>query len=204
MRSVSRDPGADQTRAPGRPRGARRQLIMERAAELFYERGFHATGIDEIGEAAGVSGPAIYRHFKSKDDLLLAILEQHIDYVAAVTEAARVEDGDAAAQLERHVRAQVQLAVEAPHMGALIAQELTNLPAADRPRIVRKIRLNRAEWLHVLAEARPDLPETALRIRMHGIVGLIRDMATARSIAEVGPDELAEITIRMVLAAIYA
>ncbi|MGC7367980.1 helix-turn-helix domain-containing protein, partial [Mycobacteroides abscessus subsp. abscessus] len=52
----------------------------EAAADLFARQGFHAVGIDDIGAAAGVSGPAVYRHFQNKD----AILRELCD--AAMTE----------------------------------------------------------------------------------------------------------------------
>src|SRR3569833_1006145 len=45
----------------------RREQILSAAAELFAHHGFHGVGIDDIGAAVGISGPALYRHFRSKD-----------------------------------------------------------------------------------------------------------------------------------------
>ena len=45
-----------------------------RSGELFHERGYHATGMDDIGAEAGISGPAIYRHFKGKEEILEVLL----------------------------------------------------------------------------------------------------------------------------------
>lgn len=190
---------------PGsRRRGLRRQMIMDQAAILFFERGFHATGIDDIGEAAGVSGPAIYRHFRSKDELLVAIIEATIDRTISKTEAARLDRGDAKAQLKRHVQTQARLSMEAPHLGALMAKELATLPPVDRSRIVRKVRLNREEWVHLMSEARPDLTDGEVRVRLDGVIGLVRDLSTGRAAATMGIEERIELTARMVLAAIYA
>jgi len=50
----------------------KRQHLIETAIVLFYQNGFHATGIDSIIEAAGVARMTLYNHFKSKDDLILA------------------------------------------------------------------------------------------------------------------------------------
>ena len=62
------------------PRGRlRRQQILDAAAELVAAKGFHAVGVAEIGAAAGVTGPAIYRHFANKQELLVALLEQVVD-----------------------------------------------------------------------------------------------------------------------------
>ncbi|EPR36319.1 transcriptional regulator, TetR family [Desulfovibrio sp. X2] len=53
---------------------ARRESIVEAAAELFAERGYEATPVAEIARRAGVSEGAIFRHFPSKEQLLLRIL----------------------------------------------------------------------------------------------------------------------------------
>ena len=55
-------------------RVTRQRKILDVAAQLFHEKGFHGVGIDEIGRQAGVSGPAVYRHFKGKDEILLSEL----------------------------------------------------------------------------------------------------------------------------------
>jgi AcrR family transcriptional regulator len=52
-----------------------RERVLATAAQLFYERGFHAVGVDLIIERAGVAKTTLYRHFSSKDDLIVAYLE---------------------------------------------------------------------------------------------------------------------------------
>ena len=54
----------------------RREQLLEAAAALFAERGYHAVGIDDIGAAAGISGPGVYRHFPSKQALLAALCDR--------------------------------------------------------------------------------------------------------------------------------
>jgi AcrR family transcriptional regulator len=58
-------------RAQGKARTRQR---LDAAARLFADRGFHAVSIGELGTAVGVSGPALYRHFPSKDAMLEEIL----------------------------------------------------------------------------------------------------------------------------------
>ena len=72
------------------PRGERRDQLLVIASEVFVDRGFHAAGMDEIAERAGVSKPVLYQHFSSKLDLYLAVLQQHVDIlVAGVRQALR-------------------------------------------------------------------------------------------------------------------
>jgi AcrR family transcriptional regulator len=54
---------------------ARRDHLVETALRLFYENGFHATGIDTILARSGVAKMTLYKYFKGKDDLILAALE---------------------------------------------------------------------------------------------------------------------------------
>jgi AcrR family transcriptional regulator len=55
---------------------APRERILDTAYELFSHRGVHDVGIDELIERAGVAKATLYRHFPSKDELVLAFLEQ--------------------------------------------------------------------------------------------------------------------------------
>jgi AcrR family transcriptional regulator len=51
-----------------------RDALLQQAARLFAERGFRGTSVEDIGAACGVSGPAVYKHFSSKDALLARLL----------------------------------------------------------------------------------------------------------------------------------
>ncbi|GED14984.1 TetR/AcrR family transcriptional regulator [Aneurinibacillus migulanus] len=62
-----------------------RQMLLESAAETFAQLGFHGASVDKIAEFAGFSKGAVYAHFKSKEELFLALLKQqiqsHIDLI---------------------------------------------------------------------------------------------------------------------------
>src|SRR5262249_14539891 len=55
-------------------RRARREEILEIAVGLFAARGYHGISMDDIGAAAGVTGPALYHHFAGKEAMLVAAL----------------------------------------------------------------------------------------------------------------------------------
>ena len=56
-----------------------RTRIVDAADALYYARGFHAVGMDQVRDAAGVSLRRLYQLFPSKDDLVLAVLAKRHD-----------------------------------------------------------------------------------------------------------------------------
>ena len=72
------------------PRDERRGQLLIAASEVFVDRGYHAAGMDEIADRAGVSKPVLYQHFSSKLELYLAVLQRHVDnLVSGVRQALR-------------------------------------------------------------------------------------------------------------------
>lgn len=77
-------------RANRLPRDERRGQLLIVASEVFVDRGYHAAGMDEIADRAGVSKPILYQHFSSKLELYLAVLNRHVDnLVSGVRQALR-------------------------------------------------------------------------------------------------------------------
>ncbi|MFI1463453.1 TetR/AcrR family transcriptional regulator [Nocardia carnea] len=72
------------------PRDERRLQLLAAASEVFVLRGYHAAGMDEISQCAGVSKPVLYQHFTSKLELYLAVLQNYVDMlVSSVRQALR-------------------------------------------------------------------------------------------------------------------
>jgi AcrR family transcriptional regulator len=67
---------------------SRRALVLDTAARLFAERGYHGTSIRDIAAAAGMTPAAIYSHFASKAGLLVAVYEEGVGRIAAALDAA--------------------------------------------------------------------------------------------------------------------
>src|SRR5207248_11222301 len=98
-------------------RGERRERILASATSLFLENGFHGAGIDDIAAAAGVTGPAIYRHFKNKDAVLVALFDRLAERLAGIlatvaAEVKRNHDCDHRSALGTLVRLHGRLAFE--------------------------------------------------------------------------------------------
>jgi len=73
------------TTRPNRlPRDQRRSQLLEAAGEAFVTNGYHASAMDDIADAAGVSKPVLYQHFSSKHDLYLALLDASCDQLLTI------------------------------------------------------------------------------------------------------------------------
>jgi AcrR family transcriptional regulator len=79
---------------PERRRQQTRDYLLEAAAQVFAERGFHGASLDEVAAAAGFTKGAVYSNFKNKEDLFLALLEanqqREMDALHATLEASDV------------------------------------------------------------------------------------------------------------------
>ena len=65
-----------------------RQLIMEKALELFCARGYDAVGVQEIAEQSGITKPTLYYYFGSKKGLLETLLETEYAVLRQALESA--------------------------------------------------------------------------------------------------------------------
>ena len=83
------------------PAAQRREQLLDRAAELFARHGYARATTAELARAAGVTEPIIYRHFKSKRDLFIALIERTGDETIASWEAALRDTGSPADRLAR-------------------------------------------------------------------------------------------------------
>jgi len=82
-----------------------RQRILDTASTLFYERGVRAVGVDLVVEASGVAKTSLYRHFRTKDDLVVAFLEREdASFWSQWDEVAARHADDPVAELEAHLR----------------------------------------------------------------------------------------------------
>ena len=180
----------------------RRELILEAAVELFHQRGYPATSVDDIGKAVDVSGPAIYRHFSSKEDLLVEAITLAADEVHSVNRRARAESGDPRMLLAAYIRAYTDVALERSALIAVWNSEARHLSRERRSPMRKRLRSWAAEWVDPLKEARPELSDNDAFLLVNGAIGLITSVAT-------GPDRrddpgLAEAITAMALATLDA
>ncbi len=169
---------SERERAPQPPevrrRRSRRAEILEIAVHLFATRGYHGVSMDDIGAAAGVTGPALYHHFAGKEAMLAAALNPVSENLLAGGRA-RVADhaSDPAGALVALVDFHVDFALANPAVIALHLHELDRLPEEPRREIRRLQRLYVEVWVAALTALRAELDAAEARILAHAAFGLM-------------------------------
>jgi AcrR family transcriptional regulator len=154
-------------------RPARREAILDAAIDLFYERGYEATGIDEIGSAVGITGPGVYRHFKNKDEILDAALRRGISQIVNRAEEIIAEGGDPRSTLQLLVQNHLRAILNRPALASLVMAERRSLPARTRSWFDRADRLYTAEWIHLVGQIHPDLSEADIHLMVSAAQGVL-------------------------------
>jgi AcrR family transcriptional regulator len=167
----------DQHQRPGPPaprRRSRRDEILEIAVGLFAARGYHGVSMDDIGSAAGVTGPALYHHFAGKEAMLVAALIPVSEGLLHGGKARVAQHaGDARSALADLIDFHVEFALANPAVIALHLHELDRLPEEPRRQIRRLQRLYVEEWVVVLGKLRPELEAAEARVLAHSAFGLM-------------------------------
>lgn len=154
-------------------KAVRRRQLLAAAAHLVAERGFPGVRLEDLGAAVGISGPAVYRHFPSKDALLVELLtdvsERLLDGGREVV--ARV--ADPAAALVELVDVHLDFALGEPDLIRVQDRDLHALPDAAR-RHVRQTQRRYVElWVDVVRRLEPGLDAASARIAAHAAFGLM-------------------------------
>lgn len=156
--------GEAAARSAGRrlPGAERRALIEQAAARLFAERGYETTTVEDICAAAGVSKPMLYRHFDSKRELCMRLLERRRDELAAAPLGTFLEtEGPVEQRLKAMIDAWFAHVAEHPYSSRVLFQDVTG--DAELRELQRELRRRqRAADVAMLREFGPPLAEAEL------------------------------------------
>ncbi|EGD54663.1 TetR/AcrR family transcriptional regulator [Gordonia neofelifaecis] len=158
-------------------KAARRVEILEAAARQIAQRGYNGVRLEDIGAAVGISGPAMYRHFESKSELLDTILVDVSERLHDGGVAAAAEGGTPAEILRRLIEFHIDVLVSRPDLISVQDRDLWSLSDAARHR-VRSLQRRYVEvWVSVLIEHASDrgvqLEAVEARVRIHAMFGLL-------------------------------
>ncbi|CRK55960.1 Transcriptional regulator, TetR family [Alloactinosynnema sp. L-07] len=140
-----------------RPRNRKAQLA-EAAAELFGKRGYHAVGVNDIAAAAGITGPALYRHFPNKQALLGHVLLTGVDVlIDRLDTAIAAAHGDPERCVGPLLHAAAEVSIEQRELTALWRWQGRHLHAGDQQEIRRRMGGSLARYVTGLRGLRPEL-----------------------------------------------
>jgi len=134
MPAVARSAKAAPLKAMGKSKKeALRRTVLEAAAKLFAQRGFGGTNLQDIADALGISRPALYYYFKSKEDILASLVEEVTVFSGhQATELASKADFNPSETLRQMVFNHAKWLLEHPVEFRVVDRTENDLPAATR------------------------------------------------------------------------
>ena len=151
----------------------RRSQLIAAAERLVAERGFLAVRLEDIGAAAGVSGPAIYRHFPNKEALLVELLVGISTRLLAGATDVVAHAPSPSAALDGLIDFHLDFALGESDLIRIQDRDLGHLPASAK-RQVRKAQRQYVEiWVDVLRRLDGALDEADARLMAHATFGLL-------------------------------
>ena len=164
---------ASATTRRSRAKSDRRSQLIAAAERLVAERGYLAVRLEDIGAAAGVSGPAIYRHFPNKEALLVELLVGiSTRLLAGATDVVARADS-ASDALDGLIEFHLDFALGESDLIRIQDRDLGHLPPTAK-RQVRKAQRQYVEiWVDVLRRLNHTVSEADARLMAHATFGLL-------------------------------
>lgn len=170
----------------------RRRQLVHAATRLFAERGFRAVSMEDLAAEAGVSGPAVYRHFASKEallaDLLIDVSRQLLEQGTERSKAPSPADA-----LRLLISFHTDFALRDRDLIRIQDHDFANLAAEDARTVSRLQRDYLEVWIGVLRQIDSALSESVARTKIQAVFGLLnstphsashRDTEITRAILE--------------------
>lgn len=151
----------------------RRTQILDTAAELFAAQGYHGVSINELGAACGITGPALYKHFRGKQAILSEMLVQISEELLTEGRRRVREAADASAALRALVDWHVDFALTRSALIVVQDRDWSALPVESREKVRDTQRRYVEVWVKVLRELHDDITPKEARAMVHAAFGLI-------------------------------
>jgi AcrR family transcriptional regulator len=182
------------------PPQSRRHEIRQAAALLFRRYGYRQVGVDQIGKAAGVSGPTVYGTYGSKAEILADVCDYAVIKTEIEIERALAQADSAGEALELIVGVYAELALDDANVVVLLGRELQELPEADQLRLWHRRASMHKACVAVLRQVRPELSEPEASILFAAARSSAQRVALMRRRGEVpSVPAVADLLVRFLL-----
>lgn len=158
-----------------------RERLLENGAALFAAKGFHGVGVEELGESVGLTGPSMYRHFRTKGallaEMLITVSQSLLEGANQVIEMRLDPKQTLASLIDRHV----EFAISYPDLIRVHERDFGNLDEDDA-RQVRRLQRRYVElWVEQIQLARRNETPESARTMAHAVFGLLNSTPRLRS-----------------------
>ncbi|WP_434610455.1 TetR family transcriptional regulator [Pseudomonas sp. D2-30] len=132
-----------------------RGKLLQTAAHLFRNKGFERTTVRDLASAVGIQSGSIFHHFKSKDEILWAVMEETVRYNTAMMRAALAEGGSIRERVLALIRCELQsITGENGEAMAVLVYEWRSLSEEGQRQVLALRDIYERVWLEVLGEAK--------------------------------------------------
>lgn len=132
-----------------------RGKLLQTAAHLFRNKGFERTTVRDLASAVGIQSGSIFHHFKSKDEILRAVMEETIRYNTALMRAALAEAGSVRERVLALIRCELQSIMGGTGEAmAVLVYEWRSLSEDGQKQVLALRDIYEDLWLEVLGQAK--------------------------------------------------
>jgi AcrR family transcriptional regulator len=139
-----------------------REMILGHAAQLFANRGYSATSMNQVAEACGFSKALLYHYYRDKYSLLVSIAENHVSRLEALVADVDSQKLPPEAKLRELIRRFVEEYAGARHAHRVLTEDVKFMEDADSQRVLGTQRTVVNGFARAVIELRPDLEKAAL------------------------------------------
>lgn len=174
MDDVSRGAGTSRSQA----KAARRAELLTAAAAQMAERGFAAVRLEDIAAQAGISGPAMYRHFSSKTDILDTLLREISERLYEGGNDVCERGLDPWTTLGQLIEFHIDVLVSRPDVIVVQDRDLSSLTPQANHQVRLYQRRYVERWVDVVEDCTavgllPSMSREEARVRVHAAFGLL-------------------------------
>jgi AcrR family transcriptional regulator len=181
----------------------RRQQLLGLAGQMFARQGFAGTGVDEIGVAAGISGPALYRHFANKQAILDAMIVEGMERLLDSVRAIDGSNVNPDQWLDDLIETRLDFSFGPDRYTFVVRRnEQDHISKSALRKLAAMEEIYWADWLRVMAALRPGVSTTVLRRAIYAVHVFIGHIALEEHVDEI--DEVRAHIAAMVRAALFA
>ena len=156
--------------------GAKYQAILDSAASLFAEVGYPGAKLNDIARKCGATKSMLYHYFPTKDDLLLALLTEHLDRLVGEIDEVAATGGSAPKRFETFIRVYVMKSVESRQRHLSAMNDVKFLPPAMQTVLRAKQARVADRVADLLKELNPSLPTASYKPYALFLLGMLNWM----------------------------